>query len=274
MDGISSGPKEEAALRVVVRMPPQHIIRGVSALPQGPGLGGPGGLPLASPSRGLTCFWPGLVGLEAAGILPGVQQGQREARLEGAGRSRFPGVQGKGAGFPEAGDLGSGAEGREVGGATRPLSARLWSPSGCFSSWPHVCACVSPRRPHGLSVPPPSGLHFQDGPGVHPGAQRRVHPRLQHQPREAGAGRGAPGAAPVPPRRHQHIRVPQRSAPCPRPSGRRRDGGAGPAPHLWVPAHRDGKLASNVALLLACPLQSGLGLRQTFPRRDSLSGAV
>ncbi|XP_053515502.1 neuron navigator 1 isoform X3 [Artibeus jamaicensis] len=28
MDGISSGPKEEAALRVVVRMPPQHIIRG------------------------------------------------------------------------------------------------------------------------------------------------------------------------------------------------------------------------------------------------------
>lgn len=120
MDGISSGPKEEAALRVVVRMPPQHIIRGVSALPQGPGLGGPGGLPLASPSRGLTCFWPGLVGLEAAGILPGVQQGQREARLEGAGRSRFPGVQGKGAGFPEAGDLGSGAEGREVGGPRGP----------------------------------------------------------------------------------------------------------------------------------------------------------
>ncbi|KAF6073536.1 neuron navigator 1 [Phyllostomus discolor] len=28
MDGISSGPKEEATLRVVVRMPPQHIIRG------------------------------------------------------------------------------------------------------------------------------------------------------------------------------------------------------------------------------------------------------
>lgn len=30
MDGISSGgPKEEVTLRVVVRLPPQHIIRGV-----------------------------------------------------------------------------------------------------------------------------------------------------------------------------------------------------------------------------------------------------
>lgn len=32
MDGISTcSPKEEATLRVVVRMPPQHIIRGVRA---------------------------------------------------------------------------------------------------------------------------------------------------------------------------------------------------------------------------------------------------
>lgn len=30
MDGISTcGPKEEVTLRVVVRMPPQHIIKGV-----------------------------------------------------------------------------------------------------------------------------------------------------------------------------------------------------------------------------------------------------
>lgn len=36
MDGVSSsGPKEEATLRVVVRMPPQHIIKGVRNLRDG-----------------------------------------------------------------------------------------------------------------------------------------------------------------------------------------------------------------------------------------------
>lgn len=36
MDGISTcGPKEEVTLRVVVRMPPQHIIKGVRDFREG-----------------------------------------------------------------------------------------------------------------------------------------------------------------------------------------------------------------------------------------------
>lgn len=36
MDGISTcGPKEEVTLRVVVRMPPQHIIKGVRGFREG-----------------------------------------------------------------------------------------------------------------------------------------------------------------------------------------------------------------------------------------------
>lgn len=36
MDGISTcGPKEEVTLRVVVRMPPQHIIKGVRNFKEG-----------------------------------------------------------------------------------------------------------------------------------------------------------------------------------------------------------------------------------------------
>ena len=101
MDGIStSGPKEEVTLRVVVRMPPQHIIKGVrnfgggvalSFLPKEvwaprtpePTVLSSQGL-LRSPllgavCPGLMCVYLGLTGLEAAGVLPGVQQGQRES---------------------------------------------------------------------------------------------------------------------------------------------------------------------------------------------------
>lgn len=96
MDGISTcSPKEEATLRVVVRMPPQHIIRGVRAA------GGGGTVPSEGAPRGIICPQAhalpfGLPGPEAAGVLPGLQQGQRQGRLEDARRGCFPGVPGEG----------------------------------------------------------------------------------------------------------------------------------------------------------------------------------
>jgi len=91
MDAVSAGAqKDELMLRIVVRMPPQHIIKGVGvdsvgsltcrssvALDEGqrmPGYGAP------------TCtHLPWLLGPQAAGVFSGLDQGEREGGLEDAG---------------------------------------------------------------------------------------------------------------------------------------------------------------------------------------------
>lgn len=95
MDAVSAGTqKDELMLRIVVRMPPQHIIKGVSVGCAGePGLSqccGPvQGAENASPGLGavlqLCIPLPWLLGPQAAGVFPGLDQGEREGGLEDAG---------------------------------------------------------------------------------------------------------------------------------------------------------------------------------------------
>lgn len=91
MDAVSAGTqKDELTLRIVVRMPPQHIIKGVSmgsptcpsivVLDEGQGtsLGLDAVLPLCTPL-------PWLLGPQTTGVFPGLDQGEREGGLEDAG---------------------------------------------------------------------------------------------------------------------------------------------------------------------------------------------
>lgn len=95
MDAVSAGAqKDELTLRIVVRMPPQHIIKGVSVGCRG-SLTCPSATTLGqgaeNASLGLDAVLqlctplPWLLGPQAAGVFPGLDQGEREGGLEDAG---------------------------------------------------------------------------------------------------------------------------------------------------------------------------------------------
>lgn len=94
MDAVSAGTqKDELTLRIVVRMPPQHIIKGVSVgcmgtLPCPSAMALDKGQRNASPGLDavlqLCTPLPSLLGPQAAGVFPGLDQGEREGGLEDA----------------------------------------------------------------------------------------------------------------------------------------------------------------------------------------------